>query len=98
MIVQRNILQIKQGQMGEALELVKQSFVIAPPPGLFRIYTDFVGQSNTMAIETEYADLAQFQASYEAMFANEKLAGIGAAISELVTGRGETSIWHMHNK
>jgi hypothetical protein len=97
MIVHRNTLHVQQGKMMEALDLVKQAFAIAPPPGVFRIYTDFVGQTNMMAIETEYAGLAEYQSSYEAMFTNENLAGIGAEFSMLVTGRGKNEIWHVHN-
>lgn len=96
MVVQRNTMVVKQGKMMEVIDLVKQAFEIAPPAGNYRLYTDFVGQSNTMAWEIEFENLAAFQKDYEAMFSNEDLAEIGARISDLVTGEGHNEIWHVH--
>jgi hypothetical protein len=97
MIVHRDTFHIRTGKMMEAVDLVKQALTIAPPPGAVRIYTDFVGQSNTMAVETEYADLAEFETAYEAWFTNEKLADIGAEFNRIYSGQGHTEIWHVHN-
>ena len=96
MVVQRNTFVVKQGKMMKAIDLVKQAFEIAPPPGIYRLYTDFVGQSNMMAWEIEFEDLAAFQKGYEEMFSNEDLAEIGAQMSDLVTGEGRSEIWHVH--
>ena len=97
MIVFRNYVHVRQGKMMEAVDLVKQMLAISPPPGVFRIYTDYVGQSNTLVTEAEFADLAEFESSYAEFFANEKLADIGAEFDKLVDGHGHTEIWHVHN-
>lgn len=96
MIVQRNTLVVKQGKMMDLIDLVKQAFEIAPPPGNYRLYTDFIGQSNTLAWEVEFENLAAVQKNYEDMFSNEDLAEIGARIADLVTGEGRNEIWHVH--
>lgn len=82
--------------MMEVVDLVKQAFEIAPPPGTYRLYTDFIGQANVMTYEIEFEDLAALQKSYEEMFSNEDLAEIGARITDLVTGEGHSEIWHVH--
>lgn len=77
MVVQRNTIMVKQGKMMEVIDLVKKGFEIAPPTGNYRLYTDFVGQDNTMAWEIEFEDLAAFQKNCEDMFSNEDLTEIG---------------------
>ena len=85
MIVQRDVFQVKPGKMMEVLDLVKQSLKISPIDEKVRIYTDFIGQQNTMAVEIEYENLTDLEKSYEESFANEKLAAIFEKLAPITT-------------
>ncbi len=64
MIVQRNVFQLEFGQAKEAIEIMRESSVIAARLGLAgqqRLLTDLTGEMYTLVLEVTVENMAQLQ-------------------------------------
>ena len=63
MIVVRDVFQIQPDRMKEAKATMKEIFAAVRPldPGFKRALTDVTGEFYTMVLESEYADLAEYE-------------------------------------
>ena len=64
MIVQRNVFQLEFGQAKEAIEIMRESSVIAARlglPGQQRLLTDLTGEMYTLVLEVTVENMAQLQ-------------------------------------
>ena len=95
MIVQRFTVQLKAGKLGEALELAKEGRKNIWPLFPSRIYSTFIGPMDTLVIENEYADLAEWEKLGHQIYAKEEWGQWVAKFNQLATGGGTIEIWNL---
>lgn len=84
MILVRIVFQVRQGQIRQAVEGMKQA--TAKTPNRPRILTDLSGPMNTMVLETRYESLAAAEAWRNALFASQEFKEREAADGDWIVG------------
>ena len=72
MIVVRNTFIAKPGSAGKLVTTIKEALTASTTVSKFRILTDIVSDFNTVVLEIEAANLAEFEASMKDYATNEK--------------------------
>jgi hypothetical protein len=92
MIVVRYTLHIQPGKFQEAIEWANEGRknVWSNTPG--KIYSSTFGPMNTIVIENEYEDFAEWQKSRQ-IGTTEKWASWVAKWNEIVDGHGTSEVW-----
>ena len=94
MIVQRGTFRIKTGHMDEAAALVLAEGK-SHPPKHFRVYTSHTGPVNTLAMEWEFENLAEYEQYWAESDAKPETAAFLEKWNELREPVGATEIWEL---
>lgn len=92
MVLVRDVFQLRFGKAREALALLREEAVLARADGAAsrRVTTDLTGELYTLVLESEFADLAAFEAALaEAARSEEWRAWYGRFVPLVREGRRE---------
>jgi hypothetical protein len=95
MIVQRVTFKVKLGCMDKLVELFKAQVATWDKPINWRAYTIRFGESDRVAIEFEYENLAEFDKVETAMWAKPEAAKFYKKTLELIETGGTIEIWNL---
>jgi hypothetical protein len=96
MIVQRITIQVKSGKMDQALALAKEGRRnVWPFFKSSKIYSANIGPLGTIAFESEFENLTEFEVLWTRLGATEAWASWLAKWSQLVTEQGTNELWNL---
>ena len=97
MLVNRRTFHIKHGYTEQTLALLRdtgQKF-LHPQGRAVRIYVADIGQFDTIAFEIEYANLAEYEAYWNALATQEWINDFFTQWHELAESGGSNEIWQV---
>ena len=97
MYVIRETFVAKPGQASKLARLMKEAIALTPNRTGMRLLTDFVGPFNTVVIESEVADFAQYEAEMRTYMTDPRYAAFRdkmAGYTDMYVS-GKREIWRL---
>ena len=95
MIVHRQTFTVKLGQRDAAMELLNTGGTHVEPTPTFRVYGNSVGPHDTVVLEIEFENLADYERFWNAWRAAPESAAVFEKWYQLIEPGGTSEIWDL---